>query len=48
MHEQTTKNQDTIIKVTQKNQETLARINEQLALINHKIDKIEKKLGIIK
>ena len=48
MHEITTQNQEIIIKIAKKNQEVLSEINEQLASINSRIDKIEKKLGIIK
>lgn len=42
MHEQSSKNQDAIIKITQKNHEVLTKINKQLEVIDHKIDNIEK------
>ena len=46
MHKISTNNQEVILEIVQKNQETLIKINRQLVLLEKKINKIENKIGI--
>ena len=46
MHKISTDNQEIILNIVKKNQETLIRINKQLGLLKKKINKIENKIGL--
>lgn len=46
MHKISTNNQEIILEIVQKNQETLFKINKQLELLEKKINKIENKIGL--